>query len=83
MDACEPDDLVPKRPVGRPLRKLADGAFDDTRSDRRCRECPRYSGRQRWCPVKACCRAPDARVCRYGLVLLNAAAQAKRRAGHA
>lgn len=81
MDAHEPDDLVPVRPIGRPVRKMV-GAFDDTSSGHRCRECPRYSVGQRWCPVRACFRAPDARVCRYGLVLLNAAALAERRAGH-
>lgn len=80
MEAVDEYDLVPRRPRGRPMRRLGGGAFEETRSDRRCRECPKHAGEQRWCPVKACCRMPDAKVCRYGL-LLNAKAQAKRRAG--
>lgn len=64
------------------MRKMGEGAFNETRSDRKCRECPKYAGRQRWCPVKASCRPPESRVCRYGLVLINAAAQAARRLRH-
>ena len=64
------------------MRKIAEGAFDDTRSNRKCGECPKYARKTRWCPVKASCRQPDARVCRYGLVLIGAAAQRGRRNRH-
>ena len=79
----ENDELVPARPRGRPMRSLGPDALDETRSDRRCRECPKYGKGHRWCPLKACMRSPDARVCKYGLLLLNAAALAERRAGNA
>ena len=65
----DPVDLVPPRPRGRPMRKL-DDAFSGTRSDRRCRECPKYDP-VHWCPVQAAMRPPDAPACRYGLVLIT------------
>ena len=75
-------DLVEPRPRGRPLRKFDGDALDETRSDHRCGECPKFAGKTRWCPYKATCRQPDMRVCRYGLVLINAKGAAERR-GHA
>ena len=64
------DDEIPPRPPGRPVRKLAD-AFSEMRSGHVCRECPKYSTKTRWCPVKATCRPPDALACQYGLSLLE------------
>lgn len=79
----EDDDLIPLRPVGRPMRRFNGDALSDTRSAQKCRGCTKYDRKRVWCPLKACCRPPDASACQYGLTLMNAVKLKERRTGDA
>lgn len=74
------DEELPKRPQGRPLRRMEAGALDHNPLARKsCGDCPKYIMRTMWCPLKAVPTAPQAPACRYGTVLMNAARVAEKR----
>lgn len=77
-----PDELVPKRPRGRPIRGMENGLdpVPGARKDSaKCRECPKWDGRRVWCPLRAAPCNGFAPACRYGTVLIRAKRQADRR----
>ena len=80
--ADEVDGCLPRRPRGRPVRRMTGDVFAPTRSRHHCLECPKYGGpATQWCPAGAMTRPPQTPLCRYGLVLFNAARLKERRKG--
>lgn len=77
-----PDELVPKRPRGRPVRGMENGLdpVPGARKDSaKCRECPKWDGRRTWCPIRAALCNGCSPACRYGTVLIRAKRLADRR----
>lgn len=78
-----PDEPMPARRRGRPVRKLGPGALlppPNPRADAaRCLECPRHDTRIGYCPVRAERCPGRSPACLYGTVLIRAARQARRR----
>ena len=72
------DDLIPPRPRGRPLRKFDGDGFDDAGSSHVCGECPKHNVRE-WCLVRAEQRSRKSPACKYGVALISAANQRRRR----
>lgn len=80
----EPDDLVPKRPVGRPVRGMENGLdqLPGARADTpRCDKCEKWSVKTLWCPLRAAPNSGRGPMCKYGLVLYRARKQKERRNG--
>ncbi len=78
------DELVPKRPRGRPVRGMENGLdqLPGARADTpRCRKCDKWSAKQRWCPLRAAPNSGMGPMCKYGLVLYRARKQKERRNG--
>lgn len=78
------DELVPKRPRGRPVRGMENGLdpVPGARTDTpRCRECGKWVGRKMWCPLRASPNNGRGPMCRYGLVLHRAKKLKERRDG--
>lgn len=76
------DDLVPKRPKGRPVRRIENGLdpVPGARKDSaKCWECPKWDGRWTWCPIRAALCKGSTTACRYGVVLIRAKRLADRR----
>lgn len=78
-----PDEEVPIRARGRPVRPMPADALDVPRGARKdsakCRECPKWDGRRTWCPLRAAPCNGFAPACRYGTVLIRAKRQADKR----
>lgn len=78
-----PDEEVPARTRGRPIRPMSANALDIPRGVRsdsaKCRECPKWDGRRTWCPIRASTCNGFALACRYGTVLIRAKRQKDRR----
>lgn len=71
------DELVPKRPRGRPVRGVERGLdqLPGARVDTpRCAECE-------WCPLRAAPNSGRGPMCKYGIVLYRARKQKERRNG--
>lgn len=80
----EDDELLPKRPRGRPVRSVENGLSQPpgARVDTpRCRLCEKWAVKQRWCPLRASPNNGMGPMCRYGLVLYRARKQKERRNG--
>ena len=80
----EPDDLMPKRPVGRPVRGMERGLdqLPGARVDTpRCDKCEKWSVKTLWCPIRAAPNSGRGPMCKYGIVLDRARKQKERRHG--
>lgn len=80
----EDDDLLPKRPRGRPMRGVENGLsqLPGARVDTpRCRKCEKWDVKQRWCPLRAAPNNGMGPMCKYGIVLYRAKKQKERRNG--
>lgn len=80
----EPDGLVPKRPVGRPVRRVERGLdqLPGARADTpRCAKCGKWDRKTLWCPIRAAPNSGRGPMCKYGIVLYRARKQKERRDG--
>lgn len=78
-----PDEEVPARTRGRPVRPMPADALDVPRGARKdaakCRECPRWDDKRDWCPLRAAICSGHMPACMYGTVLIRAKRLADRR----
>lgn len=81
----ESDEMVPKRPRGRPVRSMGAGALNPVPGARadtpRCRLCEKRDAKRNWCPLRAAPNSGLEPMCNYGVVLYRAAKLRQRRAG--
>lgn len=80
----ENEDLIPKRPRGRPIRAMGEGALNPIPGARagtpRCNQCEKRDAKRNWCPLRAAPNSGLEPMCNYGFVLYKAAQQRLRRA---
>ena len=70
-----PDEDVPKRRRGRPVRSVENGFAPvpgARRDSAKCGECPKWDCPRLWCPISARPRAAGSPACRYGTILIRA-----------
>ena len=75
-------DLIPERPRGRPIRRMANGLDPVSGAGKdslKCRECPMWDRQRAWCPLRAAPCNGFATACRYGTSLIRDKRQADRR----
>lgn len=81
----ENEELIPKRPRGRPVRVMGEGALNPVPGARadtpRCRLCEKRDAERSWCPLRAAPNSGLEPMCNYGIVLYRAAKQRQRRDG--
>ena len=75
-------DMIPKRPRGRPVRRMENGLSPDPfarKGSPNCRECPKWDKPRAWCPLRAAPCNGFSQACRYGAALITANRRADRR----
>ena len=74
--------MIPKRPRGRPVRRMENGLSPDPfarKGSPSCRECPKRDKPRAWCPLQAAPCNGFSQACRYGAALITAKRRADRR----